>query len=796
MNLIEKDSEKDKIELCYIWIDEYKLIKKQGFNFSYKYIFKYDEKLNIITVERNNNYINNFFENNIVNITALVGKNGSGKSLILNYLSNNLFALDEKKVVIYRKNTEIHILYGGIKKPMVDNDEFQTKYYDWNKEYEDSEEELSKNLSILNSVFYSNVFYDSNESANSGLCNASINISTGFLMRTKKSNNYVYRQNNIAQVDKIIAYDKLLMLQFLLDKKDYIDKLILPCIKYVQFEVKNNYLRDKKNEHRFISIKSTMFMGEGYFNKENDKNFEEIKKRNGKFRDDLFEKLVSLDTKLEMEGYKQNEFFKLNTIMNLIYDFYCSVYDSTNLEKDINIKLYELMNCNKNFIEDISIKNIEYSIKEFFKKVKGYYYQIRKVSLVDEAKLIISDYKEKIVRTIKKIKEYKKYDLNDNNSDIEYIEKQVKEFLLLILKDMGENEYRVESEINTAVNKYIQDGLDMGIVSKDIKEISINVLKYDYEEFKKDVIDKAYEKIRILLNKKMQIDKYINFIDALSELDNCWLDLQNNRRLIIELNQKNILMLKKFINIYYNIDVWGYYNFKWVNRADEDRRCLSSGEESMFKMYSRLYSVLKDIDNNENVKINKNCKNILVLMDEPEAYLHPEWQIKLISRLINFFKEIFNGYNIQVVITSNTPFLISDLPNENVILLHKSELGESNEYKIEVLDNSIMKTFGQNVHTLLKQSFFMDTTIGDFSKEKINKIIKLLNNDEYGIYDYKEEVEKIINMIGEPLIQNKLLEMLQLKLNFNSELEKVEKQIEILQKRKKELLKKERGSSD
>jgi AAA15 family ATPase/GTPase len=65
------------MELIYLYVEEYKNIKDQGFNFSSKYNCTYKD--NTLTIDKNKDYIDNFFGDNI-NISAIVGKNGSGKS--------------------------------------------------------------------------------------------------------------------------------------------------------------------------------------------------------------------------------------------------------------------------------------------------------------------------------------------------------------------------------------------------------------------------------------------------------------------------------------------------------------------------------------------------------------------------------------------------------------------------------------------------------------------------------------------------------------------------------------------
>ena len=70
------------MELVYLWVKKYKNIENQGFNFSPRFECVYDgEKL---TINEKEDYVSIFPEN--INITAIVGKNGSGKSNILKSL--------------------------------------------------------------------------------------------------------------------------------------------------------------------------------------------------------------------------------------------------------------------------------------------------------------------------------------------------------------------------------------------------------------------------------------------------------------------------------------------------------------------------------------------------------------------------------------------------------------------------------------------------------------------------------------------------------------------------------------
>jgi energy-coupling factor transporter ATP-binding protein EcfA2 len=72
------------MELVYLWVEEYKNIHKQGFNFSPRFKCHYDENINELTIDENKDYVSIFPEN--INVTAIVGENGSGKSSVLEFL--------------------------------------------------------------------------------------------------------------------------------------------------------------------------------------------------------------------------------------------------------------------------------------------------------------------------------------------------------------------------------------------------------------------------------------------------------------------------------------------------------------------------------------------------------------------------------------------------------------------------------------------------------------------------------------------------------------------------------------
>ena len=83
------------MELVYLWVEEYKNIHRQGFNFFPRFRCEYDPDTNKLTIDENDDYVDIFPDN--INVTAIVGKNGSGKSSVLEVLES----LDKDQNIIY-----------------------------------------------------------------------------------------------------------------------------------------------------------------------------------------------------------------------------------------------------------------------------------------------------------------------------------------------------------------------------------------------------------------------------------------------------------------------------------------------------------------------------------------------------------------------------------------------------------------------------------------------------------------------------------------------------------------------
>lgn len=260
-----------------------------------------------------------------------------------------------------------------------------------------------------------------------------------------------------------------------------------------------------------------------------------------------------------------------------------------------------------------------------------------------------------------------------------------------------------------------------------------------------------------------------NFLDAIKGLAN------NQTGNSLKLNISNIP--NDFISKYNKVikSCSAFLDFDWKPQ-------LSSGQQTFLSQFSLFYKYLKNND------------KTLLFIDEGESTLHPNWQKMYVKYIIGFFQKNMRSKKIHIIFSSHSPFILSDLPKENVIFLDKYK--ETDEEVIEKKQKAgncknVSKTidiqpFGANIHTLLSHGFFMkDGLMGEFAKGKINEAIKLLNQKTLN----EEEIsycENIISIIGEPILKRHLQKMLDSK--RLSEVEQIKKQIKELQD---ELAKKE-----
>lgn len=141
-------------------------------------------------------------------------------------------------------------------------------------------------------------------------------------------------------------------------------------------------------------------------------------------------------------------------------------------------------------------------------------------------------------------------------------------------------------------------------------------------------------------------------------------------------------------------------NFSWD---------MSSGERGMLSLFARLNAL------SDNMLFDYD--NLLICVDEADVLFHPKWQQEFVYKLQNILTKIYDGKNIQIIMTSHSPIFLSDIPRKHVVLLQETK--ELNE------------TFAANIFELYNNTFFLKEhnnigIMGDYSNHVIKYVLNII----------------------------------------------------------------------
>lgn len=176
---------------------------------------------------------------------------------------------------------------------------------------------------------------------------------------------------------------------------------------------------------------------------------------------------------------------------------------------------------------------------------------------------------------------------------------------------------------------------------------------------------------------------------------------------------------------------------------------LSSGERQFIFMTTTLvyHSLnLKSIPEKKRIAY----KNICMVLDEVEICFHPEYQRTFISKLLGLLKRtgLSNCFGIDILIVTHSPFVLSDIPKENILYL---EDGKDAKYKMRI------STFASNINELLAESFFLNGGfVGEFASQVINDLANFLLDKQHERRWDMSSADQMIEAVGDDVVKIQL----------------------------------------
>lgn len=244
-----------------------------------------------------------------------------------------------------------------------------------------------------------------------------------------------------------------------------------------------------------------------------------------------------------------------------------------------------------------------------------------------------------------------------------------------------------------------------------------------------------------------------------------------------------------------------FFNTDIILKSEKNEKIefktLSSGEKQKIYSISSILYHLSNLDSVKNTATKTAYTNVNIVLEEIELYFHPEMQRNFINDILDSISglELHKLKAINFCFVSHSPFILSDIPSENILFLEA--IGNK---AVQLLEEK--STFGANIHDLLKDGFFMKNgAIGEFAKKRITETIQWLNKtkeekekkersieNEFELQlNDKEYHKNIIAIIDERLIKSKLLEMYSEIFDNDERKKHLEKEIERLSKQLKSL---------
>lgn len=392
------------------------------------------------------------------------------------------------------------------------------------------------------------------------------------------------------------------------------------------------------------------------------------------------------------------------------------------------------------------------------------------------------------------------YYLATNNYD--FFKEIENESLAIVIRIKNESYYEDEGNFdllfNSKVNNdeylklEIKDRYRYNLLKTEIYDIYHNVIKKNKEKYDKYLMElKNLEQFDTIINKVNLICKitckyldtinglgvsfgYYEFLDEICNKINQLTDKYINYSYLIEKSNifskiNEVCEIKINLNDQFDQNVFNLLelyemgnngpsllgDFKKVFKVHLNNN-ISEGELQLINTYSGIYYALTNGY--------KNQKSAIILLDEPDKSFHPMWISSFIDNLVKLVESIDNDMKYQFIISTHSPFMLSDVPKDCITC-------------IDIVDHQRIiskakKSFASNYYDIIKDTFFLEDSVGMFAKRKINEMIEVINNIDNNINEEKiKRINEMISVIDDNYLKNILHSELNKKIsNFNQKM--------------------------
>lgn len=434
--------------------------------------------------------------------------------------------------------------------------------------------------------------------------------------------------------------------------------------------------------------------------------------RNIRLKTDLIDEKAYMFSRIYYFDLKHNEYLYkylvdiMKDLKNGFLESQLTIKCNVRADIDDNLEKDKLRKYKKELDKSLEVPEIFKSDKRkfifnFCKKIiifyfiEQYYGWIKAVKQHDEELLEHEDFIDK----------KQKLELENRQKELMSFDEK---YSALIMKINQANLSRLDSL--RKIIEYIMDNID-------------SITKDEYDICDRTMIFELIDTLKAIPNEYFKEEK----IDV---------DLKKNAN-------KNILKLLGCYDQYYD----------YANR-ERKYNCIERIMDLSFPKMSEGYEAFLDIIAKSCDAYNQisNDDNLILILDEPDRALHPELARNFLFKLLESLNNYEHKGTIQVVMSSHSPFIVTDILPNNVYLLNRQD---NLQTKVEKVKN----TFATNIYYLLMNSFMMNNTFGEYSYRKIEDIIQKLRGSKLIEHERLQNIKSIIDLINEERVKRKLLEL-------------------------------------
>ncbi len=748
------------MRLLFIYCYKTKGTFKEGtiISLSKKYRVTHIDDFNF-TLTKDDSFQDDFYGSNI-DIGTIIGKNGTGKSILINSLrdedNNYSLAVYEKKKnefsyegkvdnVIINKDkiellTDVSSIYYS---PIIDLFDFQQKnsvdISDKNILMKSKSQSLNESLSLLENKDILNYFNMSNRIDNiyfPRVDSVKIYYSKKFFeiyLKYIKSHNMLFGYMLEISKDDIELEERLTSIiansLSYEEKIKFIDKIFTEVINK-NFWIQSKFIKKMEDKLHLHDFSMTIEQSDAL--------------------DSIFDRDLTYTSKQFIEEslyYFDENDDELVKIKYSILEYFLNRKIQDNIKKDVEKFSFLL-----EYIESISIYDFDFDEEQ----LNGLLLYMNPDDLI-----------EKFVNLI-----YRQAGMIRFNMTILFLE-DINIFTpyLLKLEVVKKDKYLLKSLFFCLFYDYMSDNNTWNI------KLFVSLLSIDFEENKFYKFKVPYEKSNNVLDLLERMEKELS-LNEKSFYDKAKILFSVNKASEIKISEDNYQLYIELLE-----EKKDFFSF-------ELSPPLSSGQKAILFIFARIDNAIEEIKNN----------NITILLDEADLKLHLEWQRQFINDLVEFLKK-YEDKKFYILYATHSPMILSDITDDRIVFLKKE-----GDYSIDKSIKEKKSTFGANIYDLYHDSFFMDKYMGEFAFNKINDVINMINlykvvfeldnnkeklDDYERIYDFdklfksydsyyseakiniqtvyekreeiksniiykKEQLKSIAKFIGEPLLRNKI----------------------------------------